>query len=46
MDENGAVLIAKAIHDLADAIRVLAASYTEGEVVEEGSQTFESLDDA
>ena len=46
MDENGAVSIANAIHDLADAIRALAASYKEGEIVEDDVQTFESLDDA
>ena len=46
MDENGAVLIAEAICELADAIRALAAAYSGGEIEDNSAQTFESLDDA
>ena len=46
MDENSAVLIAQAIRELAEAVRLLAASYSEGEIEEDAVQTFESLDDA
>lgn len=45
MDEKTAVIIAAAIHDLAGAIRALAASYTADDM-EPSGQTFETLDDA
>ena len=46
MNENDINPLAAAIHDLANAIRVLAAAYGEGEVMEQPEHRFESLDDA